>query len=208
MRRIHIGLAVALLAASGAGSAAEAPSGIGDAEARPSAALLLGGALGGGSHYAAGSISFGIGATLMLRYRLLLLGGTADTELYLRGYGTSHMGVLVGAARSLVPWIRLEALAEIGTHRIDGVGGDILETKPVSPNSARLPYAGVRLGLLSAFPALPPHFVTGFWLSYREDLTRKRMDVVVERLSGLQETHRYTVGGRDLGLIIRAGIEF
>ena len=208
MRRIPIGLAVALLAASGARAAAEAPSGIGDADAKPSVALLLGGTLGGGSHYAAGSMSFGIGATLVLRDRLLLLGATADTELYLRGYGTSHLGVLVGAARSLVPWVRLEALAEIGTHRIVGVGTDILETKPVSPNSVRLPYAGVRLGLLSAFPALPPHFVTGFWLSYREDLTRQPMDVIVERLSGLRETHTYTVGGRDFGLIGRVGIEF
>lgn len=208
MRRIVSGSVVVLLAVFGVRTAAQAPAEAVDADAKPAVALLLSGSLGGGSHYAAGSMSFGIGATLLLRYRILLLGTTADADIYLRGYGTTHLGLLAGATRRLVPWIRLEALAEYGTHRIVGVGTEILETRPVSPDSIRMRYAGVRLGVLSAFPAAPPHLVAGFWLSYREDLSRKRMDVLVERLSGLRETHTYTVGGREFGFIARAGLEF
>lgn len=113
---------------------------------------------------------------------------------------------LLGVAWDLPGNLRLDLLAELGGHRVSGIG--LSEDFDVSdPQSAWVPYAGARPTLSWRIPVGPLRAVLSLAPFARWDLVKKEVTVTVS--DGTTETkNTYEVGGSTFGLAAGAGVEF
>jgi hypothetical protein len=205
LRRLAAAL---LLVACGATPASAQDDEVALADRSPALALLLSMALGGGGHYAGATGYLGLGATLQLRTGGFVTGGTAEGGLYVRGYGSTYAGGFAGFIHDVRPTLRLEATAEVGRHTFTDVGDEFMVAHPVGRSSFHLTYLGLRAGALAGVPAVTPRLVFGLYLTYREDLERRRVQVEVVDLAGQHTVNTFTLGGTDFTVSGRIGMEF
>jgi hypothetical protein len=142
-----------------------------------------------------------VGAAAVLRIRWLDLGVLYEGTLLDTSARNEVFTPVLGVAWDLSGRVRLDALAELGGHRITGVGSGnhlVSETKTVW-----LPYVGVRPSLSYRVPVGPTFLVLSATPFARWDLVRKDVSV---RTSSLDPTV-YEAGGSTFGLVVGAGIE-
>ena len=143
-----------------------------------------------------------VGASAVLRLGALELGALYEGTLLDSDAKNQVLTPLVGFAWDLSSTWRLEAPAELGGHKIEGIGSgnDFLsgDTKTVW-----LPYVGVRPSLSWRMPLGPTRLVLSLTPFARWDLVKK--DVSVET-SSLDPTV-YEAGGTTFGLVVGAGLE-
>ena len=216
LRHLSLVAAAALaLAAPGAASA-------GDASAGEGWSLTLG-VWGGVSHYDVLGLSHGVasvgtadgqdliqgnfntvGASAVLRLGALELGALYEGTLLDGDAKNEVLTPLVGLAWDLSDTWRLDLLAELGGHKIEGIGSgnDFLsgDTKTVW-----LPYVGVRPSLSWRMPLGPTRLVLSLTPFARWDLVKK--EVTVDTSSGPTSTTTYEAGGTTFGVVGGVGIE-
>ncbi len=142
-----------------------------------------------------------VGGSALLRIRWLDLGVLYEGTLLDGSARNEVLTPVVGLAWDLSRRVRLDLLAELGGHRITGVGSGndyVSETKTVW-----LPYVGVRPSFSYRLPVGPTFLVLSATPFARWDLVKK--DVSVET-SSLDPTV-YEAGGSTFGLVFGAGIE-
>ncbi len=141
------------------------------------------------------------GGSALLRIRWLDLGVLYEGTLLDTSARNEVLTPVLGFAWDLSGRVRLDALAELGGHRITGVGSGnelVSETKTVW-----LPYVGVRPILSYRVPVGPTFLVLSATPFARWDLVKKDVSV---RTSSLDPTV-YEAGGTTFGLVVGAGIE-
>lgn len=142
-----------------------------------------------------------VGGSALLRIRWLDVGLLYEGTLLDTSARNEVLTPVLGFAWDLSRRVRLDLLAELGGHRITGVGSGndhVSETKTVW-----LPYVGVRPSLSYRLPVGPTFLVLSATPFARWDLVKK--DVSVET-SSLDPTV-YEAGGSTFGLVFGAGIE-
>ncbi len=142
-----------------------------------------------------------VGGSAVLRLRWLDLGVLYEGTLLDTSAKNEVLTPVVGFAWDLSRRVRLDLLAELGGHRITGIGegnDHVSETKTVW-----LPYLGVRPSLSYRVPVGPSFVVLSATPFARWDLVKKDVSV---RTSSLDPTV-YEAGGSTFGLVVGAGIE-
>ncbi len=142
-----------------------------------------------------------VGGSALLRIRWLDLGVLYEGTLLDTSARNEVLTPVLGVAWDLSTRVRLDLLAELGGHRITGVGSGndlVSETETVW-----LPYVGVRPSLSYRLPAGPTAVVLSATPFARWDLVKKDVSV---RTSSLDPTV-YEAGGSTFGLVVGAGIE-
>jgi hypothetical protein len=196
-----------VLAAPGAGSAGEGWS------------LTLG-VWGGVSHYDVLGLAHGIesvgaadgedliqgnfntvGGSALLRLRWLDVGVLYEGTLLDSEAKNEVLTPLVGIAWDLSPRVRLDLLAELGGHRITGVGsGNDLVT---DTQTVWLPYLGIRPSFSYRLPVGPAALVLSATPFARWDLVKKDVSVPTSSV----DPTVYEAGGTTFGLVFGAGLE-
>lgn len=145
-----------------------------------------------------------VGASAVLRLGFLEVGALYEGTLLDDEARSEVFTPLVGFAVDLSGSVRLEALAELGGHRVDGIGsGNELLTGEVE--TVWLPYVGLRPSLSLRVPLGPVRLVLAATPFARWDLVRK--EVSVETSSGSASHTTYEVGGTTFGLVGGLGVE-
>ncbi len=143
-----------------------------------------------------------VGGSAVLRIRWLDLGVLYEGTLLDTDAKSEVLTPMVGFAWDLSQRWRLDLLAELGGHRIEGVGsGNDLLTEP--PKTVWLPSLGVRPTLSWRLPVGPGALVVSATPFARWDLVKKDVSV---QTSSLDPTV-YEAGGTTFGLVVGAGIE-
>ena len=142
-----------------------------------------------------------VGGSALLRIRWLDLGVLYEGTLLDSDAKNEVLTPLVGFAWDVSRRVRLDVLAELGGHRITGVGsGNDLITEP--PKTVWLPYVGIRPSLSYRLPVGPTALVLSATPFARWDLVKK--DVTVQ--TSVDPTV-YEAGGTTFGLVFGVGIE-
>jgi hypothetical protein len=139
--------------------------------------------------------TFGVAAIVKLS--VVELGALWEQGIEIPLAKDNVWAALLGAGFDAPVWLRWEALAEVGGHRVSDIGG------AGSGVATWLPYAGLRPGLSARIPAGPVHLVAGAWAFWRWDLK-----TVATSVGGVSvPTGTYDVGGTSRGLEFRLGLE-
>ncbi len=142
-----------------------------------------------------------VGGSALLRIRWLDVGLLYEGTLLDTSAKNEVVTPVLGLAWDLSRHVRLDLLAELGGHRITGVGSGndrVSETKTVW-----LPYLGVRPSFSYRLPVGPTFLALSATPFARWDLVKKDVSV---RTSSLDPTV-YEAGGSTFGLVFGAGLE-
>ena len=143
-----------------------------------------------------------VGGSALLRIRWLDLGVLYEGTLLDTDAKSEILTPMVGFAWDLSRRVRLDALLELGGHRITGVGaGNDLLSEP--PKTVWLPSLGVRTSFSDRLAFGPSSLALSATPFARWDLVRKDVSV---QTSALDPTV-YEAGGTTFGLVLGAGIE-
>ncbi len=143
-----------------------------------------------------------VGGSALLRIGWLDLGVLYEGTLLDTDAKNEILTPMVGIAWDLSQRLRLDLLAELGGHRITGVGsGNGLLAEP--PKTVWLPSLGVRTSFGYRLPVGAVGLVLSATPFVRWDLVRKDVSV---QTSSLDPTV-YEAGGTTFGLVFGAGIE-
>ncbi len=143
-----------------------------------------------------------VGGSALLRIRWLDLGVLYEGTLLDTDAKSEILTPMVGFAWDLSRRMRLDALLELGGHRITGVGaGNDLLSEP--PKTVWLPSLGVRTSFSYRLAVGPASLALSATPFARWDLVRKDVSV---QTSALDPTV-YEAGGTTFGLVLGAGIE-
>ncbi len=156
----------------------------------------------------------GIGVDLRITIGPVVVGALGDTDLSTSG-SERHVGLLAGA--ELASWQMLgetahfQLLAEAGQHLFRNLGDGFLQMPAGGDANAELPYLGLRSGV---FAVAKSGVFGGLWVSARVDRGTKSMDVPVSTPCWLfcssptsLSSEHFDLGGRELGVLIAAGIQ-
>ena len=145
-----------------------------------------------------------VGASAVLRLGALDLGALYEGTLLDSDAKSEVLTPLVGFAWDLSDAWRLDALAELGGHKIEGIGSgnDFLSG---DAKTVWLPYVGVRPSLSWRMPLGPTRLVLSLTPFARWDLVKK--EVTVDTSSGPTSTTTYEAGGTTFGVVGGVGIE-
>lgn len=136
-----------------------------------------------------------VGGSALLRLGWLDLGVLYEGTLLESDAKNEVLTPLVGVAWDLSRNLRLDALVELGGHRITGVGSDA--------DTVWLPYVGLRPSLSYRMPVGPVRLVLSATPFARWDLVKK--DVAAD--SSSTDPTVYELGGTTFGLVGGVGIE-
>lgn len=136
-----------------------------------------------------------VGGSALLRLGWLDLGVLYEGTLLERDAKNEVLTPLVGVAWDLSRSLRLDALVELGGHRITGVGRDA--------ETVWLPYVGLRPSLSYRMPVGPVRLVLSATPFARWDLVKE--DVSADTSS--TDPTVYELGGTTFGLVGGVGIE-
>ena len=138
-----------------------------------------------------------VGASALLRLGWFDVGVLYEGTLLESDATSEVLTPLVGVAWDITRKVRLDALVELGGHRVTGVGSGS------DPDTVWLPYVGIRPSLSFRMPVGPVHLVLSATPFARWDLVKK--DVSVE--SSSTDPTVYEVGGTTFGLVGGVGVE-
>ncbi|HET8539078.1 MAG TPA: hypothetical protein VFL83_04335 [Anaeromyxobacter sp.] len=142
-----------------------------------------------------------VGGSALLRIRWFDVGLLYEGTLLDTDARNEVLTPLVGVAWDLSQRWRLDVLAELGGHRITGVGsGNDLVT---DTETVWLPYVGVRPSFSYRLPVGPAALVLSATPFARWDLVRKDVSVPTSSL----DPTVYEAGGTTFGLVFGAGME-
>ncbi len=142
-----------------------------------------------------------VGGEALLRLRWLDLGVLYEGTLLDGDAKNEVLTPLVGIAWDLSQHVRLDLLAELGGHRITGVGsGNDLVT---DTQTVWLPYVGVRPSFSYRMPFGPAALVLSATPFVRWDLVKKDVSVPTSSL----DPTVYEAGGTTFGVVVGAGLE-
>ncbi len=143
-----------------------------------------------------------VGGSAVLRIRWLDLGVLYEGTLLDSDAKNEVLTPMVGIAWDLSQRLRLDLLAELGGHRIDGVGsGNDLLSEP--PKTVWLPSLGVRPTFSYRLPFGPAALVLSAAPFVRWDLVKKDVSVATSSL----DPTVYEAGGTTFGVVVGAGME-
>jgi hypothetical protein len=149
--------------------------------------------------------TFGFGLTALYYYRELELGFAYTLQL---GQFVSQVpGVLAGVKIDIVPWFRLDLLAESGEYIVSSLGGWGLFTT-VSGGQALSPYVGGRVGA-SFLLGRARRFLLGAWVNAGEAVGHVTVQSAVQTcfLGCSTENETFTFGGGSWSMGLRIGGE-
>lgn len=143
-----------------------------------------------------------VGGTALLRLRWLDLGLLYEGTLLDDEARSEVVTPVVGIAWDLGRRVRVDALVELGGHRITNVGSgnDLLAERP---RTVWLPSVGIRPGVSLRIPTGPVALVVSATPFARWDLVKKDVSVAT---SGFNPTV-YEAGGTTFGLVAGVGVE-
>ncbi len=142
-----------------------------------------------------------VGGSAVLRIHWLDLGLLYEGTLLDTSAKNEVLTPMVGVAWDLSERVRLDALVELGGHRITGIGAGndlVSDTKAVW-----LPSVGIRPSLSYRLAAGPVALAVSATPFVRWDLVKKDVSVPTSSL----DPTVYEAGGTTFGLVLGAGIE-
>ena len=142
-----------------------------------------------------------VGGQALLRLGWLDLGVLYEGTLLDHDAKNEILTPEVGVAIDLPLRLRLDLLAELGGHRISGIGSG--NAAVTDPQAVWLPSVGVRTSLSYLVPAGPASLVLSVTPFARWDLVRKDVSVPTSSL----DPTVYEAGGTTFGVVLGAGIE-
>jgi hypothetical protein len=145
-----------------------------------------------------------LGISALVRIRWFELGLLYEGSVLREKTDSAVLTPIFGVRTNLSDYVRLDLLAELGSHQITNVG----ISDGVSAADAKtvwLPYAGLRPTLSFTTPIGPIRAVFSAAPFLRWDLVGTTVNVEVGRVSSDVDT--YKVGGLTYGLSVGAGVE-
>lgn len=145
-----------------------------------------------------------LGVSALFRIRWFEFGLLYEGSVLREKTDSAVLTPIFGVRTNLSEYVRLDLLAELGSHQITNVG----ISDGVAAADAKtvwLPYAGLRPTLSFTTPIGPIRAVFSAAPFLRWDLVGTTVSVEVGRVSGDVDT--YKVGGITYGLSVGAGVE-
>jgi hypothetical protein len=145
-----------------------------------------------------------LGVSALFRIRWFEFGLLYEGSVLREKTDSAILTPIFGVRTNLSEYVRLDLLAELGSHQITNVGISDGVTE-AEAKTVWLPYAGLRPTLSFTTPVGPVRAVFSAAPFLRWDLVGTTVSVEVGRVSGDVDT--YKVGGLTYGLSVGVGVE-